>query len=97
MMASVTKNPPEVVRHERERLAAGVGEAGRGERADQQPADGARGERAVLAADGAQRARYCVSRTVTDSVGNVMPCAKDAAGAVPVMMLELAEFWSPTL
>jgi hypothetical protein len=41
--------------------------------------------------------RYRVSRIVIDSAGSVMPCAKDAADAVPVTMLELAAFWLPAL
>src|SRR5260370_27345669 len=44
------EDPPEVVRGEHERIAGGVGEAGRGERADEQLADRAGGERPVLAA-----------------------------------------------
>ena len=51
MMASV-KNPAEIVRGEHERAAGGVGEAGHGERVDEQLADRAGGECPVLAADG---------------------------------------------
>ena len=46
------EDPSEIMRGEHERVAGGVGQAGRGERADEQLADRAGGECPVLAADG---------------------------------------------
>src|ERR1039457_7206151 len=46
------ENPAEIVRGEHERVAGGIGQAGRGERVYEQLADRAGGERPVLAADG---------------------------------------------
>jgi hypothetical protein len=46
------EDSPEIVRGEHERVAGGVGEAGRGERVDEQLADRAGSECPVLAADG---------------------------------------------